>query len=63
MMRFRTAIDAHPGGVSCIAFSPDGESLATAGRDGSAATWTLSGEPLGSLAALDPAPPSPELHR
>jgi hypothetical protein len=36
-------IDAHPAGVLCVAYRPDGRQLATSGRDGVVRAWRVGG--------------------
>lgn len=37
---------AHAGGITALAFAPDGKSLASIGRDGAIRFWTLDGKPI-----------------
>ena len=45
-IRERNQFKGHEGSVSTISFSPDGKTLATAGKDGTARLWNLSGQQL-----------------
>ena len=46
-------LQGHDGGVQSVTYSPDGQTLATAGRDNTAKLWRLSGEPLATLNGHD----------
>ncbi len=46
-------LQGHDGGVQSVAYSPDGQTLATAGRDNTAKLWRPSGEPLATLNGHD----------
>ena len=48
-IREQNRLDAHRGGVYAARFSPDGEIIATAGEDGKAKIWDLSGQQLAEL--------------
>ncbi|WP_158633387.1 WD40 repeat domain-containing serine/threonine protein kinase [Tautonia sociabilis] len=50
-----TIADAHPEGVSRLAFAPDGSILASGGVDGRVRLWSLKGETLQPIASLGPA--------
>jgi len=45
----RNRLQGHDGGVQAVTFSPDGETLATAGRDNSIKLWQIDGQPLLTL--------------
>jgi WD40 repeat protein len=46
----RDVLAAHAGGVESLAFTPDGQTLASGGSDGRIRTWVVaSGRPLGEL--------------
>jgi WD40 repeat protein len=46
----RIKFEAHPKGVNCVVFSPDGETLASCGKDAIAKLWDInSGDNLGQL--------------
>src|SRR5262249_39714501 len=45
----RGVLQGHKGAVHCVAFSPDGLSLATGGADGVVIVWRQSGDPRASL--------------
>ena len=45
----RNRLQGHDGGVQAVAFSPDGQALATAGRDNSIKLWQVDGQPLLTL--------------
>ncbi len=42
--KVRTTLRGHSGAINAVAFSPDGQALATSSDDGSARVWNLNGE-------------------
>ncbi|HZC52585.1 MAG TPA: PQQ-binding-like beta-propeller repeat protein, partial [Mycobacterium sp.] len=49
-----TSVDAHPGGVRTVAFTPDGKRVITGGEDGVAREWDLA-----SIKSCRPSPGTP----
>ncbi len=48
-IRERNRFMSDHGGINCVSFSPDGHRIATAGGDGKAIVWNLSGQQLFQL--------------
>lgn len=49
--RVEKTVQAHNGGITCLAVNPDGTSIATAGEDGYVKIWSRNGSPRSSLAS------------
>lgn len=49
-----TSLRGHIGAVNAIVFTPDGETVASAGEDRTVRLWRSTGEPLGLLRVPDP---------